>query len=1018
MPVTAAQVQAIQTNPAQLRNICILAHVDHGKTTLSDSLLATNGIISTKQSGQIRYLDSRPDEQARGITMKSSAIALHFAVRSAADAPPTEYLVNLIDCPGHVDFTSEVSTASRLCDGALVLVDAVEGVCTQTHTVLHQAWAERIKPVLVINKVDRLVAELKMTPTEAYNHMAKIIQNANAVIGSFYQSELAERDTRAHERRATTDDSPDIPQEEAEEEDDDDEHLYFSPQAGNVVFASAIHGWAFRIQYFAKLYAAKLKLNEATLLRFMWGEYYLEPKTKRILQPSQLKGRDLKPLAVQFMLDNVWRIYEACGLAVTSPSPDPDLAQLEKIAAALKLKLNPRELKKSASPVSIAASLLNQWLPLSATLLVTVIHQIPSPRDSQPVRLPKALPMLAEADESLRNAVFACAADDDAPVVAFLSKLVSVPAASLPRYRPKSLSADELRARRAAILAKRLAAASLDGASEGDHRAVTPEQLADASDAAAAASEPESAPPSGEVMIGMARLYSGRLRRGDTLYVLGPKYDPSLGLDQPHVTRIAVDALYILMGRDVEELGEVGAGNLFGIGGADLERAVLKSATLSSTLACPSLAALESHAAPIVRVAVEPRNPADLPKLVDGLKLLNQSDPAVEVVLQNTGEHVISTSGELHLERCLVDLRERFARCAISVSPPIVPFRETVTLAPPQAQFVSGELPPGTAEVATAKKQCTVRVRAVPLPARVTAALVEMEDEIRGALDADSGTAARDAVIAKIQAAFDTAARENDADDYAAAWRGFDARTVWSLGPKRCGPNLLINAIPSYASRPTWVAPGDLAEFDNPVVTGFQLAAAAGPLCGEPMHGVALIVESISPEWPPADPAATLGQLLTTVRDACRLAFLARSPRLLLATYACTIQCLDDSLGTVYGLVARRRGRILAEEMREGTPYFLVQARVPVVESFGFAEEARKRTSGGASPQLVFAGWDVLDVDPFWVPATEVELEDLGAVADRENVAKRYVDGVRKRKGMMVDEKIVEDGEKQRTLKR
>ncbi|KAI9766210.1 MAG: Cytoplasmic GTPase/eEF2-like protein (ribosomal biogenesis), partial [Candelina submexicana] len=138
MPVVNPEkLVGLQRSSEAVRNICILAHVvrtlqkDHGKTSLTDALIATNGIISPKLAGKIRYLDSRPDEQLRGITMESSAISLFFSMlrRTSPEAVPEqkEYLINLIDSPGHIDFSSEVSTASRLCDGAVVLVDAVEG---------------------------------------------------------------------------------------------------------------------------------------------------------------------------------------------------------------------------------------------------------------------------------------------------------------------------------------------------------------------------------------------------------------------------------------------------------------------------------------------------------------------------------------------------------------------------------------------------------------------------------------------------------------------------------------------------------------------------------------------------------------------------------------------------------------------------------------------------------------------------------------------------------------------------
>ncbi len=299
--------------------------MDHGKTSLTDALLATNGIISPKLAGKIRYLDSRPDEQIRGITMESSAISLYFSMlrRSARDAEPVpkEYLINLIDSPGHIDFSSEVSIASRLCDGAVVLVDVVEGVCSQTVTVLRQTWIEKLKPLLVFNKIDRLVTELKMTPGEAYIHLSKLLEQVNAVLGSFFQGERMEEDLNWRERMdervaaAAAKESKlgEIESDagEIQFEERDDEELYFAPEKNNVIFSSAIDGWAFTVRQFASLYEKKLGIKRNIMEKVLWGDFYLDPKTKKVLGRKHLKGRNLKPMFVQLVLEQVWAVYQA-----------------------------------------------------------------------------------------------------------------------------------------------------------------------------------------------------------------------------------------------------------------------------------------------------------------------------------------------------------------------------------------------------------------------------------------------------------------------------------------------------------------------------------------------------------------------------------------------------------------------------------------------------------------------------------------------------------------------------------
>lgn len=207
--------------------------------------------------------------------------------------------------------------------------------------------------------------------------------------------------------------------------------------------------------------------------------------------------------------------------------------------------------------------------------------------------------------------------------------------------------------------------------------------------------------------------------------------------------------------------------------------------------------------------------------------------------------------------------------------------------------------------------------------------------------------------------------------------------------------------------------------YEESLLTGFQLAVQNGPLCAEPVEGIIVVIESAKVlESDGSAESKVSGQLISRTREQIYTAFLEWSPRLLLATYKCDIQATTDVLGRVYGVITRRHGKILSEEMREGTPFFIIHTSIPVIEGFGLSEEIRKKTSGAANPQLVFSGFEVLDEDPFWVPTTEEELEELGELADRENIAKMYMESVRRRKGMSVHEKVISNAEKQRTMKK
>ncbi|ETO21497.1 hypothetical protein RFI_15703 [Reticulomyxa filosa] len=236
-----------------IRNISVIAHVDHGKSTLTDSLISSAGIIAEQRAGDVRFMDSRDDEQARGITIKSTSVSLYYE-RDEEKEKNVPYLINLIDSPGHVDFSSEVTAALRVTDGALVVVDCIEGVCVQTETVLRQAIAERIRPVLFLNKLDRVFSELQPSLEECYKIFRNAIESVNVICQTYKDEKLGNIEVQ----------------------------LFFKvlPYTGRVGFGSGLHAWGFTLRDFSRLYASKFGLSSEKTMKRLWGENFWDPVAK------------------------------------------------------------------------------------------------------------------------------------------------------------------------------------------------------------------------------------------------------------------------------------------------------------------------------------------------------------------------------------------------------------------------------------------------------------------------------------------------------------------------------------------------------------------------------------------------------------------------------------------------------------------------------------------------------------------------------------------------------------------
>ncbi|XP_050429115.1 elongation factor-like GTPase 1 isoform X2 [Adelges cooleyi] len=859
--ITQNKLIELQHRPSSIRNICIMAHVDHGKTTLADSLVASNGVISQKMVGKLRYMDSRRDEQQRGITMKSSSIALYHKKNEL------ENIINVIDCPGHIDFFSEVSTALRLCDGAIILVDVVEGVCPQTQACLKQIWAENIKPVLVLNKIDRLILELNLTPLDAYVHITQILEQVNAVVGELFKKDVFERetDTKEHNGVQTGEDLYSDWVTAIESADDSD--LYFSPHQGNVLFASAADGWAFSIETFANLLSTKLAISLPTLKKTLWGDFYLNMKTKRIMKGAQEKAK--KPLFVQMIIENIWLVYD-----IIINKKDKD--RLTKIAESMNVTLNNRDLRQTDTRV-LLQSFLSQWIPLSKSVLDTVCDVCPAPNKLTEGKIEKLLcpplrefHLMPEETVNLKKAFSKCCPDNNVvPAIAYVSKMFPIKRKYLPQYRPKILTTEEI--------AQRREQARLRHTLRNSEVKFKDNEKNNENEIHIKVEDPntkiiEKTDSENDIMfIAFGRTYSGTIRTGQEMYVLGPKHDPSkikykdIQIDEnctlislkpdEHVMKIIVSDLYMLMGRDLEPVEEVPAGNIFGAG--NLEHYILKSATLSTTLACPPFTDIKAMATPIMRVAIEPKHSTDLPEVVKGLKLLNQADACVQVIMQETGEHVIVTAGEVHLQKCLEDLRDRYAKVDVIASAPIVPFRETIVPHPKidmANEAVNNQNqddnPSGLLNVYTSNHQCCIKICAEPLPSDVVDILERNADILKAITEQQAENIScalecmtiQETAFKNVKLAIETLRLQLQG----ALGDKLDVSQIWAFGPRKCGPNILLNKIPNY-KRSVWNAKDNsddlFTKYENSFINGFQIATVAGPLCEEPMMGICFVVE-------------------------------------------------------------------------------------------------------------------------------------------------------------------------------
>lgn len=1176
---TIEVIKKLQHKTENIRNICVLAHVDHGKTSLVDNLISYNNIINPRLAGDIRYMDSRPDEQERCITMKSSSISVAYSSKVHND----DYLINLIDSPGHVDFSSEIFSALKICDGALILIDVVEGICSQTESVIKQAWDEKIKCVLVLNKIDRLITELQLDPLDAYVHIDMLLEKANSLIGSLIVRDINVKNENELNRKTS------IENEKGEIDMDflieqQEKEIYFSPEKGNVIFASAYDCWAFTLNTFAEILNKKLGFKKEAITKLLWGDYYFNVKTKKV--HKEPVNQNSKPMFVEFILDNIYKLYK---MVFTEKNAE----KIQKAAVALNCQVSEKEMNMlDKNPRALLKTIIRQWLPVSQTVYDCVITQLPNPmkglENKMDVLFPHyklnyhEYPFLDELKHYLKN-INSTLNNNSAeidnvaiPNIAFVSKMISVPRKNIGgQFFISGEDKDEVK------------------------------------------------------FCAFARTYFGTFKKGQEYFVIGPKHDPKKNYYS--INKIKFDNLYLFMGQYLEPLETVPAGNIFSISG--LENFVYKTATISSVFDCPSIIPSNINKNSIIKVSILPEDIKDMQVLIEGLKKLNKSDPAVDYYVQSNGEHILVTSGEVHLERCIKDLEDQLAKVKLKFSAPIVNFKEGLsninynpkrikenenkTKKPDQKsdkerkkdlnkgyvldegeenidvdnqdEILKSSMPMVIVKEVSAKKppEKEVKHKIKDFKSKIDKKDFFIEKNLtKKELKEDNSKArayAEDITpnkLCKIGVnaigmtreiidfieAHEVFLKEINSRNYIVNKELFEQfckfktdfinvvenkrlktlieNNLFCLGSNGYGPNMLIiknispancffnqiqlekeeeddnnldkeivaqtpdtttmtnekevkiiieeeksisikDSISNILSRSTTNKEKDKKsqntktnvdsekeklideaisaqlkgqitprEFLTSVKSGYELAILSGPLCEENMYGVIFIIEEIkinrhiaketdedstnnnakqdtekettnsvktgnsgkvktenttdkvtdnnvvalegdlktdlenqsikeeakNDEVRDASSVTSkqynlygpfLGQVIGTVKDCCRQAFLNGDPRLYEALYLCIFQIRQEHIGKIHSVINKRRGNITKELSNDDVTICTIEATIPVAESFGFVEEIRKKSSGMANPMLTFYKWEIIDVDPFYTPVSQ-----------------------------------------------
>uniref|UniRef100_A0A665UJN2 116 kDa U5 small nuclear ribonucleoprotein component n=1 Tax=Echeneis naucrates TaxID=173247 RepID=A0A665UJN2_ECHNA len=794
----------LMDGPELIRNVTLCGHLHHGKTCFVDCLIEqTHPEIRKRDDVDMRlirflFISTFP----RGVGIKSTPVTMVLP-----DSRGKSYLFNIMDTPGHVNFSDEVTSSIRISDGVVLFIDAAEGVMLNTERLIKHAVQERMAITICINKVDRLIVELKLPPTDAYYKLRHIVDEVNGLLSTYST----------------------------------DENLVVSPLLGNVCFASS--------QY--SIYS---------------GEIYISiPKRDRKFTKKAPSSNSQRSF-VEFVLEPLYKILsQVVGDVDTS---------LPRVLDELGIHLTKEELKLNIRP--LLRLVCNRFFGEFTGFVDMCVQHIPSPQEGARNKIEHTY--TGGLDSDLGEAMAEC--DPDGPLMCHTTKMYST--------------------------------------------------------------------EDGVQFHAFGRVLSGTIQAGQPVKVLGENYTLE---DEEDSQVCTVGRLWISVARYQIEVNRVPAGNWVLIEGCD--QPIVKTATITEPRGneeAQIFRPLKFNTASVIKIAVEPVNPSELPKMLDGLRKVNKSYPSLTTKVEESGEHVILGTGELYLDCVMHDLRKMYSEIDIKVADPVVTFCETVVETSSLKCFAE-----------TPNKKNKITMIAEPLEKGLAE---DIENEVVQI------TWNRKKLGEFFQTKYD--------------WDLLAARSIWAFGPDTTGPNILVDdTLPSEVDKALLGSVKDSIAIINLSIRNVKFKILDAVIAQEPLHRGG-------------------GQVIPTARRVVYSAFLMATPRLMEPYYFVEVQAPADCVSAVYTVLARRRGHVTQDAPIPGSPLYTIKAFIPAIDSFGFETDLRTHTQGQAFALSVFHHWQIVPGDPLDKSIVIRPLEPQPA----PHLAREFMIKTRRRKGLSEDVSI------------